>query len=85
MTTPDILTDMVLVKTEKTATIHAPVERVDIADWLLHLPDAEVPALRATGSYRRRNNNDRRRPADVDKRGGDRRRPHGAALRGRGP
>ena len=41
MTTPDILTDMVLVKTEKTATIHAPVERVDIADWLLHLPDAE--------------------------------------------
>jgi hypothetical protein len=41
MTTTDILTDMVLVKTEKTATIHAPVERVDIADWLLHLPDAE--------------------------------------------
>ena len=41
MTTPDILTGMVLVKTEKTAMIHAPVERVDIADWLLHLPDAE--------------------------------------------
>jgi hypothetical protein len=41
MTTTDILTDMVLVKTEKSATIHAPVERVDIADWLLHLPDAE--------------------------------------------
>jgi hypothetical protein len=41
MTTTDILTDMVLVETEKTATIHAPVERVDIADWLLHLPDAE--------------------------------------------
>jgi hypothetical protein len=37
----DILTDMVLVESEKTATIHAPVERVDIADWLLHLPDAE--------------------------------------------
>jgi len=31
----------VLVESEKTATIHAPVERVDIADWLLHLPDAE--------------------------------------------
>ena len=41
MTTTDILTDMVLVESEKTATIHAPVERVDIADWLLHLPDAE--------------------------------------------
>jgi hypothetical protein len=41
MTTPDIRTDMVLVESENTATIHAPVERVDIADWLLHLPDAE--------------------------------------------
>src|SRR6516165_4749078 len=41
MTTTDILTDMVLVESEKTAMIHAPVERVDIADWLLHLPDAE--------------------------------------------
>src|SRR5262249_23954337 len=41
MTTTKILTDMVLVESEKTATIHAPVERVDIADWLLHLPDAE--------------------------------------------
>ena len=41
MTTTDIRTDMVLVESEKTATIHAPLERVDIADWLLHLPDAE--------------------------------------------
>src|SRR5215831_6676651 len=41
MTTTDILTNVVLVNSEKTATIHAPVERVDIADWLLHLPDAE--------------------------------------------
>ena len=41
MTTTDILTDKVLVESEKTATIHAPVERVDIADWLLHVPDAE--------------------------------------------
>jgi len=43
-----------------------------------------VLALRTTGSYRSRNNNDRRRSADVDQRGGDRRHPHGAALRGRG-
>src|SRR5262245_38627676 len=41
MTTTDILTDMGLVNSEKTSTIHAPLERVDIADWLLHLPDAE--------------------------------------------
>ena len=41
MTTTDILPDMVLVESEKTATIHAPIERIDIADWLLHLPDAE--------------------------------------------
>ena len=41
MTTTDILTDMVLVESKKTATIHVPVEHVDIADWLLHLPDAE--------------------------------------------
>ena len=45
MTTMDILTDMVLVESEKTATIHAPVERVDIADWLLHLPDAEYSVV----------------------------------------
>ena len=41
MTKTDVLTGMVLVESEKTATIHAPIERVDIADWLLHLPDAE--------------------------------------------
>ena len=41
MTDREILTNMVLVESQKSATIHAPVERVDIADWLLHLPDAE--------------------------------------------
>jgi len=41
MATTDILSDKVLVESEKTAIIHASVERVDIADWLLHLPDAE--------------------------------------------
>ena len=41
MTTTDLLTDMLLVESEKTATSHAPVVRVDIADWVLHLPDAE--------------------------------------------
>ncbi len=84
MTTPDILTDMVLVKTEKTAMIHAPVERVDIADWLLHLPDAEYqrcapPDHIAAGTT----TTDDGRPMSI-KRGGDRRHPHGAALRGRG-
>jgi hypothetical protein len=84
MTTTDILTDMVLVETEKTAAIHAPVERVDIADWLLHLPDAEYqrcapPDHIAAGTT----TTDDGRPMSI-KRGGDRRRPHGAALRGRG-
>ena len=37
MANTDILTYKVLVESKKTATIHAPVERVDIADWLLHL------------------------------------------------
>lgn len=37
----DILTDMLLVRSGETATIHAPIEKVDLADWLLHLPDAE--------------------------------------------
>ena len=41
MKATDVLTDMVLVESEKSATIHAPIERVDIADWVLHLPDAE--------------------------------------------
>ena len=41
MTRTDIRTDMVLVESAKTATIHAPIERVNIADWLLHLLDAE--------------------------------------------
>ena len=41
MTTTDILTDMVLVESKKTAAIHAAAERVDIADWLQHLPDEE--------------------------------------------
>ena len=83
MTTTDILTDMVLVSSEKTATIHAPLERVDIADWLLHLPDAEYqrcapPDHIAAGTTTTDDG------TDVDQRGGDRRHPHGAALRGRG-
>src|SRR5215831_13955545 len=41
MTTTNILTNLVLVESERTTTIHAPVERVNIADWILHLPDAE--------------------------------------------
>ena len=41
MKTTEVLTDMVLVESEKSATIHAPIEKVDIADWVLHLPDAE--------------------------------------------
>src|SRR5262249_56565402 len=41
MTPRDTLPHMVLAKPKKPATIPAPVERVDTADWLLPLPDAE--------------------------------------------
>ncbi|WP_428340609.1 hypothetical protein [Mycobacterium sp.] len=41
MANTDVLTDMILVHSEKTAVVHAPIEQVDIADWLLNLPDAE--------------------------------------------
>jgi hypothetical protein len=37
----DVLTDKVLTRSAETATIHAPIGKVDIADWLLHLPDQE--------------------------------------------
>jgi hypothetical protein len=33
--------DHTLVLSTVTATIHAPIEKVDIADWLFNLPDAE--------------------------------------------
>jgi hypothetical protein len=41
MTDADVLTDMIIVDSQQTATIHAPADKVDIADWLLNLPDAE--------------------------------------------
>ncbi|WP_329038488.1 hypothetical protein OIE71_32700 [Streptomyces sp. NBC_01725] len=41
MTDSQVLTDMLLVRSEQTATVHAPIEKVDIADWLLNIPDAE--------------------------------------------
>jgi hypothetical protein len=34
-------TDNTLSLSTATATIHAPIEKVDIAEWVLHLPDAE--------------------------------------------
>ena len=34
-------TDLTLSSSRVTATIHAPIEQVNIADWILHLPDAE--------------------------------------------
>jgi hypothetical protein len=34
-------TDRTLSLSTVTAIINAPIEKVDIADWLLHLPDAE--------------------------------------------
>lgn len=36
-----VLTETPLVWSEQAATVHAPIEKVDIANWLLNLPDAE--------------------------------------------
>ncbi|MEU8936088.1 hypothetical protein AB0D30_40145 [Streptomyces sp. NPDC048409] len=36
-----VLTDKILSRSEETATIKAPLEAVDIGDWLLNLPDKE--------------------------------------------
>jgi hypothetical protein len=41
MTNADVIAEMILVHSEDTATIHAPIDKVNIADWLLNLPDAE--------------------------------------------
>jgi hypothetical protein len=41
MAETDVLSDMILVQSEQTATIHAPIEKVGIAEWLFNLPDAE--------------------------------------------
>ncbi|MCW2653724.1 MAG: hypothetical protein JWR32_4700 [Mycobacterium sp.] len=40
MADTDVLTEMVLVQSGRTAVVHAPIEQVDIAEWLLNLPDA---------------------------------------------
>lgn len=37
----DVVTDVALVDSVRTATISLPVELIDIADWLLNLPDTE--------------------------------------------
>jgi hypothetical protein len=41
MADTDVRTEMVLAQSKQTALVHAPIEQVDIADWLLNLPDAE--------------------------------------------
>ena len=37
----EVISDVTIVHNEESAIINAPIEKVDIADWLLHLPDAE--------------------------------------------
>jgi hypothetical protein len=41
MTVTEVRTDMVIVHTTQAAMIDAPIDKVDVADWLLNLPDAE--------------------------------------------
>jgi hypothetical protein len=41
MANAEVRTDLVLVRFEETATIHAPIDKIDIADWVLDLSDGE--------------------------------------------
>jgi hypothetical protein len=41
MSDTEVRTDLILAYSQETATIHAPFDKVDIAGWLLNLPDAE--------------------------------------------
>jgi hypothetical protein len=41
MANADVRTDMPLVRSEETVSTHARIDKVDIADWFLNLPDAE--------------------------------------------
>ena len=41
MASNTVRTDLILSQSTQIALIHAPLAAVDIADWLLHLPDAE--------------------------------------------
>jgi hypothetical protein len=41
MTENKVLADTILSASTETATIHAPLEAIDIADWLRNLPDKE--------------------------------------------
>jgi len=41
MSAAEIRTDLVLVHSTQTAKINMPVDQVDVANWLLNLPDAE--------------------------------------------
>ena len=41
MSDEEVLTDRILTQSVVTATIHAPIDKLDIATWLLNLPDKE--------------------------------------------
>jgi hypothetical protein len=41
VTNSGVRTDVVLVQSEQTAIIQAPIDMVDVGDWLFNLPDAE--------------------------------------------
>jgi hypothetical protein len=41
MSNRQVISSMILTRSSETAVIHVPIEMVNIADWLLNLPDAE--------------------------------------------
>ena len=69
-----------LVESSVSATINAPIEKVDIPAWCYSLPDSEYQAC-SPAHCRRRGDHGARRPAHVDQRRDHRRKHHRAALR----
>ena len=85
MPVAEVRTDMVLVHTTRTATIHAPIElRSTLLTGLLNLPDAEYQRCAPPDHIAAGIDDDRRRATDVDQRRRGRWQPGGPALRGRG-
>jgi hypothetical protein len=74
------MSDQILSKSAYTAVINAPIDRVDIADWLLNLPEGRVSALRSARPHRGGLPHYRRRTSQVNQRRADRRGTRHPAL-----
>jgi hypothetical protein len=75
------MTDNEIVDSSFTATIDAPIERIDLPEWCFTLSEKEYQEC-SPRTYRGRIHDHARRQANVDQCRGHRRQPDGPALRG---